>query len=184
MDSFEHFLITRFAVRFVPEQEPPPEDWLRYRLGLFLATCLPSVSAQEGARFRWLLLLDAAYRSGWLEDELDALNSDELFEIVWLEGTFHQTIGAIVTDRTTAAHAITTRLDRDDAIARDYLARVQAAFAAQDAQFVNFQRGVAAPGCRAVRRRAPGGGAAVLDRRRPRREHQQRDPSSGPSSPP
>lgn len=139
---FDHFVITRFGVRWREEDPPPDEAWLRYRLGLFEAVCLPSVLSQTGAVFRWLLLLDAGCRAPWLEDALAELGAGTAFEVVWMEQVFWSGIDTVVTGRASAPHVITTRLDSDDAIARDYLSRVQATFAGQSRLYVNFQRGL------------------------------------------
>lgn len=141
-EPFEHFVITRFGVRWSEDQPPPDEAWLRYRLALFAAVTLPSMESQTAASRRWLLLIDHACRAGWLEDELALFGDGDVFETVWIDGLFWSTIGQVVTERATAPHVITTRLDSDDAIARDYLARIQATFAGQDALYVNFQRGL------------------------------------------
>ncbi|CAM5405536.1 glycosyltransferase [Leifsonia shinshuensis] len=139
--DFDHFVITRFAVRWRAEDPPPDEAWLRYRIGLFEAVCLPSVASQVGAEFTWLLLLDEGCRAPWLEAELAELGAGGVFEVVWLTDVFWSSIDRVVTERATAPHVITTRLDSDDAIARDYLGRVQATFDGQDRLYVNFQRG-------------------------------------------
>lgn len=141
-DHFEHFVITRFGVRWRQQDPPPDEAWLRYRLGLFEAVCLPSVLSQTNAAFRWLLLIDRGCRAPWLEDALAELGAGHAFEVIWMEQLFWTGIDAVVTERATAAHVITTRLDSDDAIARDYLSRVQATFDGQDGLYVNFQRGL------------------------------------------
>src|SRR5690606_1010327 len=44
--------------------------------------------------------------------------------------------------RAEVAYLITTRIDSDDAMAVDFMARVQAEFAGQERMFVNFPRGV------------------------------------------
>ncbi len=141
-DRFEHFVITRFGVRWRQEDPPPDDDWLRYRLGLFEAVCLPSVLSQTGAEFRWLLLIDDGCRSPWLEEALAGLGEGRAFEVVWMDTLFWSGIDTVVTERASAPHVITTRLDSDDAIARDYLSRVQATFDRQDRLYVNFQRGL------------------------------------------
>jgi hypothetical protein len=141
-DRFEHFVITRFAIRWREEHPPPDDAWLRYRLGLFEAVCLPSVLSQTGAEFRWLLLIDEGCRAPWLEEALTELGASTVFEVVWMERNFWWEIDTVVSARATAPHVITTRLDSDDAIARDYLSRVQATFDRQERLFVNFQRGL------------------------------------------
>ncbi len=141
-DRFEHFVVTRFGIRWREEHPPPDDAWLRYRLGLFEAVCLPSVLSQTGAEFRWLVLIDEGCRAAWLEEALTTLGAGTEFEVVWMERNFWSEIDTVVTARATAPYIITTRLDSDDAIACDYLSRVQATFDNQDRLYVNFQRGL------------------------------------------
>lgn len=141
MADFEHFLLTRFSVRFVPEQPPFERDWLEYRLGFFRELAYESVIRQTGdPKFRWLVFFDAE-REQWFEDAVDEL-AEGVFEPVWIERTFFEVVKHEVTKRATAPYVITTRFDSDDALARDYIERVQAEFVPVDKLFLNFQLGL------------------------------------------
>lgn len=64
MDSFAHFIITRFNLNLYnldKNQRPTRTDrWLEHRFELFERYCLPSVAAQTNPDFTWLCLFDAA----------------------------------------------------------------------------------------------------------------------------
>jgi hypothetical protein len=138
---FEHFLLTRFSVRFTAEQPSQPREWLEYRLAFFRELAYESVTHQVGAPpFRWLVFLDAQ-REPWFEAAIDEL-AEGVFEPVWIERPFFEEVREQVTQRATGPYVITTRFDSDDAIARDYIARIQAEFEPAEKLFLNFQNGL------------------------------------------
>lgn len=136
--DFDHFLLTRFNVRI---EERASEQWLRHRLRYFEALCRSSVISQTERNFTWLVYFDAEPDS-WFQAEIDRLSAG-VFEPIWVDGQLTpERAPADVASRSDAPWAITTRLDNDDALARDFIAQVQAQFTHQDCEFVNFQLGL------------------------------------------
>ncbi|GAA4286884.1 glycosyltransferase [Georgenia daeguensis] len=137
MPEFEHFLLTRFNVR---HEVRASDDWLRHRLQYFESVCLPSVKAQTTKVDRWLVFLDAE-RDAWFEDRITRLAGDT-FEPVWVDGPFLPEIAARETlARSSAPWVITTRMDNDDALARDFIEAIQSQFR-HEREFLNFQAGL------------------------------------------
>ena len=69
MNTFEHFVLTRFNVPLKLEvpagQNPGPNrrldaGWLTRRFDLFERVCLPSLQRQTQGAFQWLVFLDWA----------------------------------------------------------------------------------------------------------------------------
>lgn len=140
MDA-DHALLTRFSAVLDPGAPPPTEDWLFYRLGFFVDACLPSVLSQQGAApFTWLVLLDDRCSDDF-RAEVTRL-SEGAFTPVWTHEPWRRETFAHLLPPSPRPHLITTRLDSDDAIAVDFMARVQHQPAGQDRLFVNFPRGV------------------------------------------
>ena len=138
-DAFDHFIITRFNVRV--RETAASDEWLRHRLQYFEGVSCASIRSQTSTNFRWIVLFDSV-REPWFEAEITRL-ADGLFEAVWVEGPFTPTLApALVAERSTAPWLITSRVDNDDALARDYVELVQAQFHKQDAEFLNFQSGL------------------------------------------
>lgn len=163
---YDHFLLTRFSAVVGPG-EPAGEDWLRYRLAFFYDACLPSVTRQRGARFEWLVLFDDRCSEEFRADvqELAA----EGFTPLWTHEPFRRdTFAPYVAARSSAPHLITTRIDSDDAMAVDFMARVQTQFRGQDRLFVNFPRGIQIDRSGAVLRSdiASGPFLSLIERRR------------------
>ena len=126
-----HFIITRFNLR--GNEDTPSsakmidEAYLAQRLELFERFCLPTVRSQTEQDFKWLVLFAdetpepvkarvAAYAAAW----------PNLVPLYLPRGT--GSVGPLVVRPYLDAGPqtlITTRLDNDDGLARDYVAKVQ-----------------------------------------------------------
>jgi hypothetical protein len=133
----DHYLITRFNVRI---NERAGDEWLRHRLRYFEKICIESIKSQTVQDFEWLVYFDAE-RDQWFEDEVYRLAADT-FTPVWVEGRFSpQDCAADIGARASKKWVITTRVDNDDALARDFVEQVQGCFAGVT-EFVNFTSGL------------------------------------------
>ena len=141
MASFNHFLLTRFNL-LSPGAELA-DAWYEQRFELFEQFCLPSVRGQTNQDFRWLLFADERTPDVF-RGRLEGYRSDANIEVCYLKGVDRVRMVQLIRARLDDAvsHLITTTLDNDDAIARAYMAQVQAQFAAQDFELVNFLRGL------------------------------------------
>jgi hypothetical protein len=150
----DHFVLTRFNVRPALNSRPPTSDWLRHRLSLFTRYCHPSLVNQTCPRFRWLVFLNAQ-SPGWFRDEIDLL-APSVFEPVWTDEPFSASMAANqVAQRLTCEYVITSRIDNDDAVARDYVECLQRNFVKQANEFVNFTHGLQLRDGRLYRRSDP-----------------------------
>jgi hypothetical protein len=139
--EFAHLLLTRFNVLSEERVKPPSDAWLRERLDIFKAWCLPSVRGQLVRPDAWLIFCDQS-SPAWFLDELRG-SLVEREEVVLVAGAATpEFYSKIVDNRSTeSAFIITTRLDNDDAIASDYIQMVQDRFSFQDLEFINFSLG-------------------------------------------
>lgn len=139
-----HLLLTRFnaAVNFDPSARRLDTNWLTARLALFEQYCLPSVAAQRGAEFQWLVFLDPA-SPGWFKERISTF--EPLVKPIYIDGPATDEVIARTVMQTgliSAPYLVTTRLDTDDAISKDHLALVQRAFRQQDREFIAFSFGL------------------------------------------
>ncbi len=110
--------------------------------GVFYDAALPSVAAQEEAGFEWLVLFDDRCPDTFRRDVED-LAADGAFTPLWSHDVFRRnSFAGPVAGIARSTHLITTRMDSDDAIARDFMASVQQQFDGQDLLFVNFLTGL------------------------------------------
>lgn len=143
----QHFVLTRFNIAS-PGRESTIRNspgWLDRRFELFERYCLPSMAAQDSPRFSWLIYFDKDTPDQFRQ-RIAAAQDIVPFEPRFV-GLFD--IGIAVDDvraRLDPAQPriITTRLDNDDAVARDFLSRVrQQAARLPDGSVINFTNGVA-----------------------------------------
>lgn len=142
--KFQHFLITRFnvKVRFNKGNGTNPE-WIAHRWPFFFKSCLPSIKSQTVKGFTWIVLFDADTPEDWKE-KINAA-SKGVFEPVWTTMRFcPRLVREVVQDRVQedTEYLITSRLDSDDMISQDYIARIQAVFNNQRRLFINFKNGI------------------------------------------
>jgi hypothetical protein len=152
----QHLVITRFNVR-LPGRPAPSESWLRNRLVLFRTYPAASMRSQSARYSRWLVFCDAD-SPAWFPGELSsALQGLPAAEAVWVDAPFWDCVREEIATRVAAGPSklITTRLDNDDAIARDYLAAVQAAAQAIERGAVNLFNGAQLRDARVYRRADP-----------------------------
>lgn len=127
MATVDHVLLTRFNLPSIGRESVirAQDGWLRERIELFLRYTVPSVEAQT-APVRWLVYLDPA-SPGWLLERIGPAVARGVFTPVFRESVSTAQITADARGLTGARREIllTTNLDNDDAIARDFAERLQ-----------------------------------------------------------
>jgi hypothetical protein len=109
-------------------------DWMDYRLKIFDAFCYPSVAAQTNQNYMWLILLD---------DKTPTRHRVLISQYGRIKPVYYRrgpgiTLQQIVMDNmqqsvdTKADYIITTRIDVDDMIARNFVQDIQKGFPAKD----------------------------------------------------
>lgn len=122
--TFQHLFLTRFNIRdraagWSPSRSP---EWMDARMRLFETYCLPTVQAQTCTGFRWRILVAEDTEDVHLE-RLRA--HDDRIELVPFTPSAGTSITSVVQDHDDVQVLITSRLDNDDGIHRDYVRRVQ-----------------------------------------------------------
>jgi hypothetical protein len=124
------FLLTRFnpAVSYGSEDLGINPEWLDHRFELFEKICLPSVASQSEKNYQWLLLVSDRTPPKFVKRlmaDLAFVSSPTAILLV-TEYSEHFFAAAIANRLGRAVNrVVSTRLDNDDAIARDYLAHVR-----------------------------------------------------------
>ena len=137
---FEHVLLTRFNVRW--ESRPLPDDeWLAHRFNLFNRFCYPSVRAQSNQNFRWLVLFDINTAAEFRKKVQDYSAWSNFVPMYLEEFDLERVREKILELSDGADYLITTRLDNDDALSRDYVEIVQDNFTGQTFEFLNLRHG-------------------------------------------
>jgi len=146
MEKFEHFFLTKFNVRSFPDKKPGCDPaWLENRFKLFDRFCFPSVQNQSNQNFKWLVFFDVDTPELFKQKITKYANQWSNFVPVYLDcplpyGEFPANVRDTVRHLIPAdcEYLITTWLDNDDAIHKDYVQLIQSNFNQQDLETINF----------------------------------------------
>ena len=132
--DFVHVILTRFNLA-TPGRESTIRNqpgWLDGRFALFERYCLPTLAAQTAKRFRWIVYFDEATPAAF-RARVEACRRVAAFHPYYtamFPGERWPVSVREVLGAEAAPWLLTTRLDNDDGLAVDFVARVQAAVAA------------------------------------------------------
>jgi hypothetical protein len=153
--SVDHVLLTRFNLPSIGVESlvRAREGWLRDRVELFERYCLPSVRGQTNQQFHWLVYLDPESPT-WLKDRIAELSADGCFTPMFRASVSRQDL---VSDLRSVSggrrdELLTTNLDNDDALANDFVERLQAADMSGEATAIYLVDGLIKHGSRVFRR--------------------------------
>jgi hypothetical protein len=142
-----HFIITPFCVRRTftgkMQAELPPDAWIEHRLRLFEDYCLPSVIRQSEQNFNWFIYFDDSTPTRYLEQMRSLIAPFSHISIkmcaFWESPTLIKHVRETLSEDT--RWIITSRLDNDDGVHREFVSRLHEA-ARERREFLNFPCGV------------------------------------------
>ncbi|AFY32499.1 glycosyltransferase [Calothrix sp. PCC 7507] len=145
MKSFQHFIITRFNVRvdYSKSRAGINPDWLSHRFKLFDQFCYSSVRGQSNQNFKWLVFFDSETPE-YFKSKIKKYAEWQNFIPLYIDCEFtsqinHQAVLNYLKSNT--EYLITTRLDNDDAVSKDFVQLIQNSFTEQEFEFINFTSG-------------------------------------------
>ena len=147
---FDHFLITRFNLKSAEwkvsrsGKQVLTDDWLKYRFYLFEKFTLPSVLNQSCTNFRWLIYFDIDTPDIYLKRAI-VLNEHPSISVFFIRGMnvfLKEIISSIEQLKDPSKlFLITTRLDNDDLIHRDFIKKIQESFIPESGTLIDLRRG-------------------------------------------
>lgn len=147
---FYHYLITRFNLKN-PDWELTKNNetlldstWMDERLNLFETYCLPSVVSQTNQNFEWLLFFDSSTAEKYRTKIAELTQNHKNIRLFFIDGmpTFIPSINAfLATNANDKPFLITSRIDNDDCVHKDYINEVQKVFNKQDFLAVDIING-------------------------------------------
>jgi hypothetical protein len=151
--TFDHIVLTRFNLPSEGYESliRAHEGWLRSRVELFERYCLPSMRAQTSPA-TWIIYFDPESPE-WLFEWIERVNHDDFVPILRATVSRSELLDDIrgALGRTSEG-LITTNLDNDDALAVDFLGRVQQAARPGERTAVYLADGLIADGAGVYRR--------------------------------
>jgi hypothetical protein len=159
----KHFLITRFNLKNTEWNTSRDggqildHAWLEHRFRLFEQYCLPSVKNQTNQNFEWYVFFDTDTPAAFMA-RIDAIASAYrnfrpcfVSNINAVTGYLQQCIstssgsgsetGTVTGNDTSDHYIITSRMDNDDAIHKDYIATIQSLFVPQHGTVIDLRLG-------------------------------------------
>jgi hypothetical protein len=145
--NFEHFILTHFNVHLgwskcLPRPnsirpvltEVPGDDWFMHRLDLFEKYCYPSLVGQSCKNFKWMIIFDEKHTNKKLlrrfKRIIPIFINDENYNKFRMYQCFSKEIKKILNP--TTEWLLTTRLDCDDALNKDYVKVMHERFSPED----------------------------------------------------
>jgi hypothetical protein len=155
MTSVDHALLTRFNLP-TPGVESlirAREGWLIDRVSLFERYTIPSVAAQTSTSFRWLVYFDPQ-SPGWLMRRIEEWAQQPCFVPVFRSTVSTEDLLCDIEAHTGRQHPVllTSNVDNDDALAVDFIERVQGAQVRADRSAVYLVEGLIRSDTRLYRR--------------------------------
>jgi Putative rhamnosyl transferase len=138
-----HLVLTRFNV-YYEDRGPATDEWLHHRFGLFCRYTLPSMRSQTVQPDRWLIVCHDGSPDWFRQQLIDVLSDVPAYEPIWMAGHWDPDAGArLVKERVPrdATQLLTTLLDNDDAVARDFLKSIRAHCHGQAWELLNLTKG-------------------------------------------
>lgn len=154
--KIDHVLVTRFNL---PSKGPESliraqDGWLQRRVDLFERYTIPSVTAQTVSNFHWIVYFDPESPS-WLLERLAPHVAAGTYTPIFREEATWREVGADARKVSGAGGdlLITTNLDNDDALAADFIGRIQKLAKPGETRALFLERGLIVSGQRAYLRR-------------------------------
>ncbi|WP_412984221.1 glycosyltransferase [Pontimicrobium sp. IMCC45349] len=147
----KHFLITRFNLKNKQTLKdnlilnPLSNDWLENRFELFEKYCLPSVINQSKQNFIWCLCFDIDTPIEYKNKIDSILKNYKNYNAIYIDGFQNLKIGVknfISTQITNNdKFIITSRLDNDDILNKDFISTIQKKFITQHNTIIDLNNG-------------------------------------------
>lgn len=138
---FKHLLITRFNLKnpewkqLTKNNESLLDDsWMNERLELFSNYCFPSISNQSNQNFEWLLYFDSTTSETHKSKIAEIIGNTTNIKSFYIDGmpVFNESIIKYVEENISTEYLITSRIDNDDCIHKDFINEIQKHFDKQD----------------------------------------------------
>ena len=127
----QHILLTRFNLKINPDIKSEQNlglthEWLEHRFQIFHQFCFPSVLNQSKKEFLWIIFFDIDTPEIYRKKAQSLLQHSEKIKIIFIDGfkELNTSLQEIIKPFITGSYVVTTRLDNDDIIHRDFIATI------------------------------------------------------------
>lgn len=147
---FNHLLVTRFNLRN-PEWDVTKNneklltnDWMEERMWFFENFCFPTILAQTNQNFEWLLYFDITTPEKFKTRISELIQNQLNFKVFYIDGMpqfydeLKKYISAVPNKK---PYLITSRIDNDDSVHKDFINEIQLQFKQQDYLVLDIIKG-------------------------------------------
>ena len=120
------------------------DGWMTHRFDLFENYCFPSVKAQSNQSFKWIVLFNSDTDEKWRNKISELESQYDLFQPLFIDGVANMLSdlksfisGQLSEDK----YVVTTRMDNDDLIHKDFIDAIQTLAKPVDKLVVDLRRG-------------------------------------------
>lgn len=147
--KFTHFLITRFNVPVHNWDKDKSgvttlsEAWMDHRMDLFRKYCVPTIAGQSEKNFKWIIYCDVNSSERDIENIHKSVLSVPEASIRFVSDFDHLlTDLKLLMQNVSTPYVITSRVDNDDGLGRQYIYQVQKHFVGKDKTIINLEGGI------------------------------------------
>ena len=147
---FHHLLVTRFNLRN-PEWDVTKnneklltDDWMEERMWFFENFCFPGIATQTNQNFEWLLYFDITTPKKYQKRMADLIANHPNFRVFYIDGMpqFYDELKKHITNLPDKKpFIITSRIDNDDTVHKDFINEIQLEFKQQDYLVLDIIKG-------------------------------------------
>ena len=143
MNIFNHFILTKFNVSSSNNKgiNEKNAEYLSQRFSLFDDFCYPSVFGQTIQNFKWLVFFNSL-TPDLFKERISKYREYKNFIPVYVEqkDNLELILRKTIQNESCAdsKYIITTNMDNDDSIARDFVKKIQQNFKEQDREYLSF----------------------------------------------
>lgn len=147
---FHHYLITRFNLKnpnwdLTKNNEALlTDDWMEERMWFFKNFCFPSVVSQTNTNFSWLLYFDVSTPEKYRNEIKELVQNNNNIFVFFIEGmpAFYPEIYEYIKKNSFEyTHIITSRIDNDDCISKQFIDEIQKTFKYQEYEVIDVIKG-------------------------------------------
>jgi Putative rhamnosyl transferase len=144
MRDFIHVVLTQFNLKGYDTVHSGLDlNWLTSRFKLFETFCYPSMRGQSNQNFKWIVYFDSSTPQAF-KDKIDEYALWENFVPVYLSDPLTAEVNKqsiLLHIPKDCAYLISTLLDNDDGLCRDFIQQIQINFENQEFEFISFVNG-------------------------------------------
>ncbi len=149
MVKFTHYLVTRFNIpvnNWEKDKTGHPtldDHWMQHRISLFKKYCIPTIASQLEKKFLWIVYCDVNTNSVYRQQIEDAVSviPAAMIRTVADPAEMLSDLRHLISNATTP-YVITSRLDNDDGLGKNYIRTVGEHFKESDKLLLNPEGGI------------------------------------------